>query len=163
MNKWEWVIKETQLPKAEKYSFSVYNLVKGSPLLVSIPRINQQCCDGFFFKEWQKTSGKSDWKTALVVKVYLCQSLSPLSPYLPTISLSFFVALDYLLSHILTDQCTRPIHSPAFYFDCYLVPCFPSHCCACAYYGVSLKSLFSMTYDSWLIFILETLVFGLFV
>ena len=34
-------------------------------------------------------------KPALVAKVYLHQSLAPLSPYLPKISLSFFMTLDY--------------------------------------------------------------------
>ena len=55
-------------------------------------------------------------KTALVAKVNLHQSLAPLSLYLPKISLSFFMALDYLLSHVLRDPHIHSIHSPAFYF-----------------------------------------------
>ena len=53
-------------------------------------------------------------KPALVAKVYLHQSLAPLSPYLPKISLSFFMTLDYL-PNISSHICS--IHSPAFYFD----------------------------------------------
>ena len=106
-------------------------------------------------------------KTALVAKVNLHQSLAPLSLYLPKISLSFFMALDYLLSHVLRDPHIHSIHSPAFYFAFlpffFFLPCFPSHCCACAYCVTSLTSCFSMTYDSWLTFILVTLISQLFI
>ena len=57
-------------------------------------------------------------KPALVAKVYLHQSLAPLSPYLPKISLSFFMTLDYF-PNISSHICS--IHSPAFYFDFFAI------------------------------------------
>lgn len=84
-------------------------------------------------------------KPALVAKVYLHQSLALLSPYLPKISLSFFMALDYLLSiysHI------HSIHSPASYCDFLLFFAMSSFTllCMCLLCYLTYKLLF---YDLW--------------
>lgn len=150
-----------------KFSFLyICNLTKRSLLSLSRPRMNQQCCDWCLFKKRQTTSGELSWKTSCCT----CLFASVFCIFFPLFTqnkgsfASLWLWIIYLVfySHRPINSTTHSTHHPVFYFGCLPLDApFLSYYCASPYI-VSSKRLFSMTYDSWLIFsrfILETLVF----